>query len=161
MISFGHELLGGRGFSLILLKGLHAIISADPRLLLPTKSVVLYVGKHNRSIIFEWHEKEKGWYLYIGEFPLGWEKKVKVVNLLAPTKKVSMSRTAKLKSAKKGDDSSKTYSDIIPYKGGLPSISNIVLESFPPLFASTTAAQGAPAETPILPSKPISAEEST
>ena len=161
MISFGHELLGGRGFSLILLKGLHAIISADPRLLLPTKSVVLYVGKHNRSIIFEWQEKEKGWYLYTGEFPLRWEKKVKVVNLPAPTKKVSMSRIAKPKSAKKGDDFSKTYSDIIPYKGGLPSISSIVLKSSPPPSASTAATHGAPAETPILPSKLIFAEEST
>ena len=40
MTSFGRELLGGRGFSLIPLEGLHAIISANPQLLLPTKSVV-------------------------------------------------------------------------------------------------------------------------
>ena len=44
-----------------------------------------------------------------------------------PTKKGSMSQTAKPKSAKKGDDSSKTCSDIIPYKEGLPPTGNVVL----------------------------------
>ena len=44
-----------------------------------------------------------------------------------PTKKGSMSRTAKPKSAKKGDDSSKTCSDIISYKEGLPPTGNVVL----------------------------------
>ena len=43
----------------------------------------------------------------------------------------SMSQTTKPKSAKKGDDFSDTCSDIIPYKGGLPPISNIVLKSSP------------------------------
>ena len=62
---------------------------------------------------------------------------MKVVNLPTPTKKGSMSWTAKPKSAKKGDDSSKTCSDIIPYKGSLPPIGNIVLESFPPPSART------------------------
>ena len=45
MISFEQELLGSHGFSLILPDGLNAIISANPRLLLPTKSVVAYARK--------------------------------------------------------------------------------------------------------------------
>ena len=36
MTSFGGELLGGHGFSLIPSKSLHAIIFANPRLLFPT-----------------------------------------------------------------------------------------------------------------------------
>lgn len=44
-----------------------------------------------------------------------------------------MSRTTRPKSAKKGDNSSKTCSDLVPYKGDLPPIGNIVLErSLPP-----------------------------
>jgi len=50
---------------------------------------------------------------------------VKVVNLSMPTKKGSMSWTAKPKSTKKGDDSFETYSDIVLYKGGLPPIGSI------------------------------------
>ena len=53
---------------------------------------------------------------------------MKVVNLPAPM----VSWTAKPKSAKRRDDSSKTCSNIIPYGGGLPPIGNIVLESSPP-----------------------------
>ena len=45
---------------------------------------------------------------------------MKVMNLSMPTKKGSVSWTAKPKSTKKGDDSSETYSDIVLYKGGLP-----------------------------------------
>ena len=106
--------------------------------------MVAYARKRNRSVIFEWQENKKGWYLYTGEFPLGWEKrekKVKVVNLPAPTKKVLVSQTAKPKSAKKGDDSSKTCFDIIPYKGGLPPIGNIVLESSPLSSARTRSSR--------------------
>lgn len=51
---------------------------------------------------------------------------MKVVNLPAPTKNGSVSRSAKPKFAKKGDDSSKTFSEIFPYKGDLPLISNII-----------------------------------
>lgn len=51
---------------------------------------------------------------------------MKVVNLPAPTKNGSVSRSAKPKLAKKGDDSSKTFSEIVPYKGDLPLISNII-----------------------------------
>ena len=47
-----------------------------------------------------------------------------------------MSQTAKPKSAKRGDDSSETCFDIVPYEGGLPPIGNIVLEgsSLPSAF---------------------------
>ena len=132
MISFGQELLGGHGFSLIPLEGLHAIIFANPRLLLPTKSVVAYDRKQSWSTIFEWKEKEKGWYLYASEYPPGLVKKVKVVNLLVPVKKGSVTWNVKPKFAKRGDDSFETCSDIILYGGGLPPIGNIVLESSPP-----------------------------
>ena len=71
-------------------------------------------------------------YLYSSEYPTGWEKKVKVVNLPALGKKGLVSRSAKPKSIKRGDDSSKTCSDIVPYGSGLPPIGNIVLEGSPP-----------------------------
>ena len=133
MISFEPELLGSRGFSLIPPNGLHAIIFANPRLLLPTKSVVAYARKQSRFAIIKWQVKEKGWYLYASEYPTGWETKVKVVNLPALAKKGSMSRSAKPKSTRRGDDSSETCSYIVPYEGGLPPIGNIVLEvSLPP-----------------------------
>ena len=45
MTSFRQELLNGHRFSLILPEGLRAIISANPRLLLPTKFVVAYARK--------------------------------------------------------------------------------------------------------------------
>ena len=57
---------------------------------------------------------------------------MKVVNLLVPTKKGSVFQTAKPKSTKKGDDSSDTFSNIIPYKGGLHPIGNIVFKRSPP-----------------------------
>ena len=95
MTSFGQELLGGHGFSLIPLEGLHVIISTNFRLLLPTKFVVAYARKQM-------------------------EKKVKVVNLPTYVKNGSKSRTTKSKSAKKGDDSFETCSCLVPYKGGLP-----------------------------------------
>ena len=59
MTSFEQELLGSREFSLIPPDGLSAIISANPWLLLPTKSVVAYARKQSRSAIFEWVEKER------------------------------------------------------------------------------------------------------
>ena len=68
---------------------------------------------------------------------MGWEKKVRALNLPAPAKKGSVSQTAKPKSIKRRDDSSKTCSDIIPYKGGLPPIGNIVLKGSPPPSAHT------------------------
>ena len=45
MISFEQELLRSHEFSLIPLDGLHAVISTNPWLLLPTKSVVAYARK--------------------------------------------------------------------------------------------------------------------
>ena len=45
MILFEQELLGNRGFSLVPPNGLHAVISANHRLLLPTKSVMAYARK--------------------------------------------------------------------------------------------------------------------
>ena len=62
---------------------------------------------------------------------------MKVTNLPIPTKKGFASQSAKPKPAKKGDDSSETCSDIFPFKGGLPPISDIVLESSPPFSART------------------------
>ena len=60
MISFGQELLGGRGFSIIPFEGLHAIIFTNPWLLLRTKFMLAYARKQSRFIIFEWQEKERG-----------------------------------------------------------------------------------------------------
>ena len=59
MTSFEQELLGSHGFSLIPPDSLHAIISANPWLLLPTKSVVVYAKKQSWSTIFEWQANEK------------------------------------------------------------------------------------------------------
>ena len=53
MTSFKQELLGNCRFSLIPPDGFHAIIYANLQLLLPTKSVVAYARKQNRSVIFE------------------------------------------------------------------------------------------------------------
>ena len=87
MTSFNKELYGSCGFSLVPPKGLHAIISPNPRLLLPTKFVIAYFRKQNRFAILEWLEKEQGWFLYTSEFSRGWGKNVKVVNLPASMKK--------------------------------------------------------------------------
>ena len=97
MTSFEQELVGSRGFSLIPLDGLSMVISANPRLLLPSKSVLSYARKQNRSAIFEWDEEKEGWYWHAGDYPPSWEKKVKVTNISAPSKK----GPAKLKSASK------------------------------------------------------------
>ena len=134
-------------FPLFLLS-LHAVISANLQLLRPTKSVMAYARKQSRSIIFEWQEKEKGWYLYASEYPLGWEKNVKVVNLPMPTKKGLMSQTTKPKFAKRGDDSSKTCSDLVPYGGGLPLIDNIVLERSSPPSTRTQSSKRSIASKP-------------
>ena len=85
--SFEQELVGSRGFSLIPPDGLNMVISANPRLLLPSKSVLAYTRKQNKSAIFEWDEEKKGWYWHAGEYPSGWEKKVKVTNISTPSKK--------------------------------------------------------------------------
>ena len=157
MTSFEQELLSSHGFSLIPPNGLHAIISANPQLLLPTKFVVAYARKQSQFAIFEWQVKEKGWYLYAGEYPIGWEKKVKVVNLPVPVKKGLLSQSAKPKSTKRGDDSSETCSDIVPYEGGLPPIGNIVIEGSPPSSARTHSSRCLMASKP----KPSTPQPST
>ena len=97
MTSFEQELVGSRSFSLIPPDGLSMVISANPRLLLPSKSMLAYTKKQNPSAIFEWDEEKKGWYWHAGEYPSGWEKKVKVTNISASSKK----GLVKLKSASK------------------------------------------------------------
>ena len=84
------------------------------------------------------------------------------MNLPMPSKKCSVSQIAKRKSAKKGDDSSKTCSDIVPYKEDLPSIGNIVLESSPPPSTrtcstrhSTTARSRPPIPKPSMDAPPF------
>ena len=120
--------MGSRGFSLIPLDELSTVISANPRLLLPCKSVLAYARKQSQSAIFEWVAEDKRWLQHAGDYPTGWEKKVKVINIHVLGKKGS----AKPKSTKKGDDSSKVCSDVVPFESGLPSIGNIVLKSSPP-----------------------------
>ena len=97
MTSFEKELIGSRGFSLVPPDGLSTIISPNPRLLLPFKSVLAYAWKQNRSTIFKWDDEKKGWHRHAGDYPPSWEKKVKVTNISAPSKKAP----AKLKSASK------------------------------------------------------------
>ena len=53
MTSFEQELVGSHGFSLIPPDGLNMVILANPRLLLPSKSVLAYTRKQNPSAIFE------------------------------------------------------------------------------------------------------------
>ena len=73
MTLFEKELMGSRGFSLVPPDRLGAIISANPRLLLPSKSVLAYARKQSRSAIFEWDEEKRGWHWHAGDYPLGWE----------------------------------------------------------------------------------------
>ena len=60
-----------------------------------------------------------------------------MVNLSVLTKKGSVSQFAKPQYTKRGDDSSETCSDIVPYEDGLPPIGNIVLKGSPPPSART------------------------
>ena len=73
------------------------VISVNPCLLLPSKSALAYARRQNRSTIFEWDAKKEGWYWHTGDYPPSWEKKVKVTNISAPSKKAP----AKPKSASK------------------------------------------------------------
>ena len=70
------------------------------------------------------------------------------MNLPAPTKKGLVSRTTKPKSAMGGDDSSETFFDIVPYKGGLFPIGNTVLEGSPFSFACTCSSRRSTASKP-------------
>ena len=87
MTSFEKELMGSRGFSLIPLDRLSTIISVNPWLLLPSKSVLAYA--------------KKGWHWHAGDYPPGWEKKVKVMNIFVLSKKspAKLKSTSKSKSA--------------------------------------------------------------
>ena len=60
------------------------------------KFVLAYVRKQSWSAIFEWVKEDRGWLWYAGDYPIGWEKKVKVINIPVPGKKGS----AKPKSGK-------------------------------------------------------------
>ena len=137
MTSFENELLGSCEFSLIPPDGLGAIISANPRLLLPSKSMLAYARKQSRSAIFEWVEEERWWFWHAGDYPLGWEKRVKVTNVSVPVKKSS----AKSKFANKGDDSFEACSDIVPFESDLPPVGNIVLGGSPPPSACTRSSR--------------------
>ena len=59
MTLFEKELMGSCGFSLVPPDGLSAIISANPRLLLPFKFVLAYAKKQSPSAIFEWDEEKR------------------------------------------------------------------------------------------------------
>ncbi|KAK9996680.1 hypothetical protein SO802_021366 [Lithocarpus litseifolius] len=138
MTSFEKELLCNREFSLIPSDGLGAVISANPRLLLSSKYMLAYTRKQSQFAIFEWVEEEKGWFWHTSDYPMGWEKRVRVTNIFVPMKKSS----AKSKSAKKkGDDSSETCSDIVLFENDLPLVSNIVLEPSPPSSARTLSSK--------------------
>ena len=97
MTTFVDELVGSRDFSFIPPDGLGMVISVNPRLLLPSKSVLAYARRQNRSAIFEWDVEKKGWYWHADDYPSGWKKNVKVINISVPSKKTP----AKLKSAGK------------------------------------------------------------
>ena len=119
MDSFIAELAGSRGFSLIPPEGLSTVALASPRLLLPSRSVLAYARKQSRSAIFEWGAEKKGWFWHVGDYPPGWEKKVKVINLLAPSEKVP----AKPRSATKLKSASKTKPTTpLPPTGAPPAI---------------------------------------
>ena len=75
MTSFEQELIGSWGFSLIPPDGLNAVISTNPQLLLPSKSVLAYVRKQNRSAIFEWVEEDRGCLWHASDYLAGLEKK--------------------------------------------------------------------------------------
>ena len=120
MTSFEQELLGSRGFSLTPPDGLGMVISANPRLLIPSKSMLAYARKQGRFAILEWDEEGRGWYWHAGDYPPGWEKKVKITNLSTPGKK----GFAKPKSTKKGGD-------VVPFESDLPPIGRIVLKGSP------------------------------
>ena len=91
--------------------------------------------------------------MHVGDYPTGWEKKVKVINISVPSKK----GFAKSKSAKKGTDSFEACSDIVPFESDLLPVGNIVLESSPPPFARARSSRHPIASK----SKPVALRPST
>ena len=77
MDSFVAELSGSHVFSLIPPEGLSAVASANPRLLLPSRSVLAYTRKQSRSAIFEWDAEKRGWFYILVTIPLVGRKKLK------------------------------------------------------------------------------------
>ena len=73
----------------------------------------------------------------MGDYPTGREKRVKVTNIFVPVKKSS----ANSKSTRKSDDSSETYSDIVPFESDLSPVGNIVLKRSPPTSARTCSSR--------------------
>ena len=71
MTSFEKELVGSHGFSLVPPDGLSVVISVNPRLLLPSKSVLAYARKQSRFVIFEWDEEKIGWYWHADAYTPG------------------------------------------------------------------------------------------
>ena len=119
MDSFVTELAGSRGFSLIPPEGLSTVASANPRLLLPSRAILAYARKQSRSAIFEWDAEKRGWFWHAGDYPPSWEKKVKVINLPAPSEKVPV----KPRSAAKFKSASKTkLATPLPPAGALPAV---------------------------------------
>ena len=113
------ELAGSHGFSLIPPEGLSTVALVNPRLLLPSRSVLAYARKQSRSAIFEWDAEKKGWFWHAGNYPPSWEKKVKVINLPVPSKKAPV----KPKSAAKPKSAGKTKSATPLPLAGAPSAS--------------------------------------
>ena len=54
---------------------------------LPSKFVLAYARKQSRFAIFEWDEEKRGCHWHTGDYPPGWEKKVKVTNISVLSKK--------------------------------------------------------------------------
>ena len=77
MDSFIAELAGSHGFSLIPPEGLSMVASANPRLLLPSRSVLAYARKQSRSAIFEWDVEKEGGFGMLVTIPLVGRKKLK------------------------------------------------------------------------------------
>jgi len=137
MTSFEQELLGSHGFSLIPPDGLGMVISANPRLLIPSKFELAYARKQGRSTILEWDEEGGRCYWHASDYPPGWEKKVKITNLLAPGKKGH----TKPKSTKKGGE-------VVPFESDFPPMGRIVLKGSPPSSTRTRSSARPAASKP-------------
>ena len=88
--------------------------------------MLAYARKQSQLPILELDEEGGGWHWHAGDYPPGWKKKVKIINLLASGKK----ETVKPKSAKKGGE-------VVPFESDLPPIGRMVLKGSPPSSAHT------------------------